>query len=156
MPINIRFTGAISCDFTKDQDNIRRNLLASIKSVMFLCTFGISAAAYSQNSPIPDTSEMPERISFLVAFGEEKCREPVGDEIVVCANVPEGERYRIPLALRTKERVVTDRSWSSAVETLDTFAADLRPNSCSVNGSNGFTGCTQKLLQQWFAERRGK
>jgi len=28
------------------------------------------------------------------------------------------------------------------------------PNSCSVNGSNGFTGCTAKMLQQWFAERR--
>lgn len=110
----------------------------------------------AQNDTTPASSEMPERISFLVAFGEEKCREPVGDEIVVCANMPENERYRIPVALRKKERVITDRSWSSAVEALDSFASDLRPNSCSVNGSNGFTGCTQKMLQQWFAERRGK
>jgi hypothetical protein len=116
----------------------------------------IAVSALAQDEPPPSPSEMPERISFLVAFGEEKCREPVGDEIVVCANVPENERYRIPVALRKKERVVTDRSWSSAVETLDSFARDLRPNSCSVNGSGGFTGCTQKLLQQWFAERRGK
>jgi hypothetical protein len=113
------------------------------------------SSANAEGEP-PSPSEMPERISFLVAFGEEKCREPVGDEIVVCANVPENDRYRIPLALRKKERVVTDRSWSSAVEALETFASDLRPNSCSVNGSGGFTGCTQKLLQQWFAERRGK
>lgn len=110
----------------------------------------------AQDDTTPASSEMPERISFLVAFGEEKCREPVGDEIVVCANMPENERYRIPVALRKKERVITDRSWSSAVEALDSFASDLRPNSCSVNGSNGFTGCTQKMLQQWFAERRGK
>lgn len=110
----------------------------------------------AQSETTPASSEMPERISFLVAFGEEKCREPVGDEIVVCANMPENERYRIPVALRKKERVITDRSWSSAVEALDSFASDLRPNSCSVNGSNGFTGCTQKMLQQWFAERRGK
>jgi hypothetical protein len=122
----------------------------------FMAGAFIAVSAFAQDEPPPSPSEMPERISFLVAFGEEKCREPVGDEIVVCANVPENERYRIPVALRKKERVVTDRSWSSAVETLDSFARDLRPNSCSVNGSGGFTGCTQKLLQQWFAERRGK
>jgi hypothetical protein len=126
-----------------------------MKAILFTATLICATAAFAQDEP-PSPSEMPERISFLVAFGEEKCREQVGDEIVVCANVPENERYRIPVALRKKERVVTDRSWSSAVETLDSFARDLRPNSCSVNGSGGFTGCTQKLLQQWFAERRGK
>ena len=125
--------------------------------MLFMAIAFLSASAALSDDPVePTASEMPERISFLVAFGDEKCREPVGDEIVVCANMPENERYRIPLALRKKERVITDRSWSSAVEALDSFASDLRPNSCSVNGSNGFTGCTQKMLQKWFAERRGK
>lgn len=128
------------------------------RSVFIALAFALSctAAVSAQDDTAPSSSDMPERISFLVAFGTEKCREPVGDEIVVCANVPENERYRIPLVLRKKETVITDRSWSSAVETLDSFARDLRPNSCSVNGSGGFTGCTQKLLQTWFAERRGK
>jgi hypothetical protein len=130
--------------------------MAINKSLFLACVLFASPALYAQDEAPPSPSEMPERISFLVAFGEEKCREPVGDEIVVCATVPENERYRIPVALRKKEMVVTDRSWSSAVETLDSFARDLRPNSCSVNGSGGFTGCTQKLLQTWFAERRGK
>ena len=128
--------------------------MAVYNSLFLVSALMVASAPHSEEAP--PASEMPERISFLVAFGEDKCREPVGDEIVVCANVPENERYRIPVAFRKKERVVTDRSWSSAVETLDSFAADLRPNSCSVNGSSGFTGCTQKLLQQWFAERRGK
>jgi hypothetical protein len=126
------------------------------KYVLMASLLGASGALSAQDDAPPTPAEMPERISFLVAFGEEKCREPVGDEIVVCATVPENERYRIPVALRKKETVITDRSWSSAVETLDSFARDLRPNSCSVNGSGGFTGCTQKLLQTWFAERRGK
>ncbi len=131
--------------------------MLTMKAVLFAVALVFTPAAFAQDDPPPpDPSEMPERISFLVAFGEEKCREPVGDEIVVCANVPENERYRIPVELRKKEQVVTDRSWSSALETLDSFARDLRPNSCSVNGSGGFTGCTQKILQQWFAERRGK
>ncbi len=122
----------------------------------FFLASGLASGVAAQDDILPSPAEMPERISFLVAFGEEKCREPVGDEIVVCATMPENERYRIPVALRKKETVITDRSWSSAVETLDSFARDLRPNSCSVNGSGGFTGCTQKLLQTWFADRRGK
>lgn len=130
--------------------------MAVIKSLLMASAFLTSTYAPTQDEVIPSPSEMPERISFLVAIGDEKCREPEGDEIVVCANVPENERYRIPFALRKKEQVLTDRSWTSAVETLDTFAADLRPNSCSVNGTGGFTGCTQKMLQQWFAERRSK
>lgn len=130
--------------------------MAVLKYIILASALIGSTNAVAEDEVVPTASEMPERISFLVAFGDEKCREPEGDEIVVCATVPENERYRIPLALRKKERVVTDRSWSSAVETLDSFAADLRPNSCSVNGTGGFTGCTQKMLQQWFAERRSK
>ena len=99
----------------------------------------------------------PERISFLVTFGEEKCPEAAGDEIVVCAVQPETERYRIPKSLRENDdAAVAGGSWTSAVESLDGYARANLPNSCSVNGSNGFTGCTQKLLQQWHAERRGK
>jgi hypothetical protein len=130
--------------------------MAKYKYLFMAGILGVASVSFAQDDDPPTPAEMPERISFLVAFGDEKCREPVGDEIVVCATVPENERYRIPLALRKKETVITDRSWSSAVETLDSFARDLRPNSCSVNGSGGFTGCTQKLLQTWFAERRGK
>jgi hypothetical protein len=130
--------------------------MAVLKYIILASALIGSTNVVAEDEVVPTASEMPERISFLVAFGDEKCREPEGDEIVVCATVPENERYRIPLALRKKERVVTDRSWSSAVETLDSFAADLRPNSCSVNGTGGFTGCTQKMLQQWFAERRSK
>lgn len=130
--------------------------MAVLKYIILASALIGSTNVVAEDEVVPTASEMPERISFLVAFGDEKCREPEGDEIVVCATVPENERYRIPLALRKKERVVTDRSWASAVETLDSFAADLRPNSCSVNGTGGFTGCTQKMLQQWFAERRSK
>lgn len=130
--------------------------MAVLKYIILASALIGSTNVVAEDEVVPTASEMPERISFLVAFGDEKCREPEGDEIVVCATVPENERYRIPLAFRKKEHVVTDRSWSSAVETLDSFAADLRPNSCSVNGTGGFTGCTQKMLQQWFAERRSK
>lgn len=100
----------------------------------------------------------PERISFLVIFGEDKCPEAVGDEIVVCAPAPENDRYRIPKDLRdTEEDVVSGgSSWTSAVESLDGYSRAVLPNSCSVNGSNGFTGCTKAALDRWHAERRSK
>lgn len=102
-------------------------------------------------------STPPERMSFLVTFGAEKCPEAKGEEIVVCAVQPESDRYRIPKKLRAPDDVaVGGGSWPAAVESLDTYSRALLPNSCSVNGSAGFTGCTQQMLQQWFAERRGQ
>ncbi|GAA3727176.1 hypothetical protein GGR91_000813 [Sphingorhabdus rigui] len=102
-------------------------------------------------------SAPPERISFLVTFGEDKCPKAAGDEIVVCAAQPESERYRVPESLRKAEGApVRGGSWTSAVESLDGYARAVLPNSCSVNGSNGFTGCSRQGLQAWFAERRGK
>jgi hypothetical protein len=124
----------------------------------------IAAILFAAASPaIADTdlatqATPPERISFLVTFGDDKCPEAVGDEIVVCAPAPERDRYRIPKKLRdTEEEFVSGgNSWTSAVESLDGYARAVLPNSCSVNGSNGFTGCTKAALEQWHAERRGK
>lgn len=116
--------------------------------------FPASATEIIQVEPKADA---PERISFLTTFGEEECPEAVGDEIVVCATAPEGDRYRIPKKLREKDEVdLAGGSWTSAVESLDEAARSERPNSCSAVGTNGFTGCTQAILRQWFAERRAK
>jgi hypothetical protein len=134
--------------------------------MMFKATVSIVALALVASSASASTEQLgeaqqaspPERISFLVTFGDDKCPQAKGDEIVVCAPAPEGDRYRIPKKLRDDEGapVSGGNSWTSAVESLDSYARANLPNSCSVNGSNGFTGCTQKMLQQWFAERRGK
>lgn len=124
----------------------------------FLALLLISAPSYANEPSLGDAQQSapPERISFLVTFGEDKCPEAVGDEIVVCAAQPESDRYRIPKPLRQdEESIAAGGSWTSAVESLDGYSRALLPNSCSVNGTNGFTGCTQQMLQQWFAERRG-
>jgi hypothetical protein len=79
-----------------------------------------------------------------------------GDEIIVCAAQPEGDRYRIPKLLRAEDKLdVAGGSWTAAVESLDAYARAILPNSCSLNGSNGFSGCLQQALQKWQAERRG-
>ena len=132
--------------------------------MLFACALFAALTAHVPSARAQDGSlgeaqqtTLPERISFLVTFGEEKCPVAVDDEIVVCAAQPEGERYRIPKPLRvSEESSVGGSSWTSAVESLDAYARAALPNGCSVNGSYGFTGCNQQALQKWFAERRGK
>ncbi len=118
----------------------------------------LASAGLADDMPQTSASELPEKISFLTTFGEEKCPEAENpDEIVVCATAPEGDRYRIPKDLRKgEEEAAIAQSWTSAVETLDEQARVMRPNSCSVVGTGGFTGCTQAMLRDWFAARRGK
>lgn len=125
-------------------------------SIVLLALIVSSASASAEQLGEAQQASPPERVSFLVTFGDDKCPESIADEIVVCAPAPEGDRYRIPKKLREDEETsVSGGSWPAAVESLDSYARANLPNSCSVNGSNGFTGCTQKMLQQWFAERRG-
>nr|WP_206517677.1 hypothetical protein [Sphingobium algorifonticola] len=99
-------------------------------------------------------AQPPERITNLVVYGEETCPVAEGDEIVVCARKPESERYRIPKTLREKPAVSGGPGWGSQVANMEAVSRQNLPNSCSANGSNGFTGCTAAMLRQWFAERR--
>lgn len=99
----------------------------------------------------------PERVTNITVYGEENCPKPKGDEIVVCARKPEGERYRIPKELREeKSNRGPSAAWGSRVEGLEDASRAERPNSCSTVGSGGQSGCTQQLLQQWRAERRAR
>jgi len=101
----------------------------------------------------PAAAETPARQSTLVVYGNDPCPTSGADnEVVVCARRPEEERYRIPRRIR--ERQPTETSWASRAEGLDEENRQMRPNSCSVFGSNGFTGCTSAMIRQWYAERR--
>lgn len=116
------------------------------------------AALLSAAAAFPSAAsafDPPERQSTLVVFGDDPCPSSGADnEVVVCARRPEEERYRIPRRIR--ERQQTETSWASRVEGLDEASRDMRPNSCSAVGSNGFTGCNSAMIRQWYAERRAR
>lgn len=116
---------------------------------LFLALLSVTAAW-----SVPASAEPPERVYTLVVYGDDPCPKGQGDEIIVCARKPEAERYRIPKTLRDKPAVVGSQSWASRVATMEGVSRQNLPNSCSVVGSNGFTGCTAAMLKQWFAERR--
>ncbi|WP_295494376.1 hypothetical protein [Sphingorhabdus sp. EL138] len=128
----------------------------TVTAAFFLGVTPISSLAREPSLGEAQQSATPDRISFLLTFGTEPCPKAVGEEIIVCATQREGDRYRIPKPLREAEGSnVAGGSWTSAVESLDSYARAILPNSCSVNGSNGFTGCLQQALQLWHTERRG-
>lgn len=102
------------------------------------------------------TTDDTERWSILVTYGEDSCPESTNGEIVVCARQPEEERYRIPKDVREKEKEEEAQyamSWTAQFQNHEDEARLGRPNSCSVVGTNGFTGCQAAALRQWFAER---
>lgn len=123
----------------------------------------LAAPGYAQDGYAPDDASLaqsgqpPQRTSVLYTFGDDPCPEPVGDEIIVCAQQPESERYRVPKELREElkeEESVGGGSWASTVEGYDDIARVTRPNSCSPVGSYGFTGCASAALREWFEARR--
>ena len=100
---------------------------------------------------------MPERIINLTVYGDDACPEPENaDEIVVCGRRPESDRYRIPKDLRSKPEESGAQSWTTQMEALNEDMRYTRPNSCSVVGSYGQTGCFQEFIRQWQAERRSR
>lgn len=124
---------------------------------LLLLLLALAAPAHAQDDDLAQTGSPPEKVSVLYTYGDEPCPEAQGDEIVVCAQQPETERYRVPKALRQKEEdsSVGGGSWASAVDSYNNGAAAAsRPNSCSPVGSYGYTGCTAAMLRDWFAERR--
>lgn len=106
-------------------------------------------------TPALAQEEPPEREVRLEVFGDDPCPPSAGDDIVVCARRPEEERYRIPAPLRRSSRP-PEVAWGARVETLEEVSRDARPNSCSVVGSYGQSGCVQQMIRRWYEERRSR
>ncbi|QTD57916.1 hypothetical protein J4G78_16780 [Parasphingorhabdus cellanae] len=125
--------------------------MSKINLILLVGLLFATGAAAEVSKPV----DTPERFSVLVTYGDDVCPEAEADEIIVCAKRPESERYRIPKDLRkVEEESSGEQSWSSTVASHEDAARAGRPNSCSVNGTNGWTGCQAALLRRWFDERR--
>jgi hypothetical protein len=100
------------------------------------------------------TDAPPERMVSLMVFGNDPCPRSTNDEIVVCARLPENERYRIPQRLRGKKAEPAHESWANRARELEYVSRIGTPNSCSPVGSGGQTGCYQQFLRIAREERR--
>lgn len=95
-----------------------------------------------------------EKVSQAIVYGQDDCPAATGDEIIVCARLPEAERYRVPEIFRGTDLLnPKNEAWANkvvALERVGRFGTD----SCSPVGLGGFTGCTQSLVAGAAAERR--
>tara|TARA_R110000850_G_scaffold23581_8_gene69622 strand:- start:867 stop:1490 length:624 start_codon:yes stop_codon:yes gene_type:complete len=119
--------------------------------------FLLSAAALSGAGllavPVQAQDKAGDRVNQLVIYGDDPCPQSTEDEIVVCARKDENERYRIPETLRGGELGdAKNQAWAERVRSYE-YVGKSGTSSCSPTGAGGFTGCTQELLRQAYAEK---
>lgn len=110
------------------------------------------AAAAAPQRPATGPVDDP-RINQLIVYGEDLCPPSTDDEIIVCARLPDEDRYRIPPNLRNDPNAPENQSWANRAIELS-YVGRTGTESCSTVGGGGFTGCFQQLMRQSRAERR--
>ena len=111
-----------------------------------------ATAAVFVSAPVAAQTEAGDKVNTVIVYGDDECPESAGNEIVVCARMDENERYRIPEALRQSSSPENE-PWANKVrayETVGSFGA----LSCSPVGSGGELGCTAKMIEAAYEERR--
>jgi hypothetical protein len=111
----------------------------------------LAAPALAQE---PEAAAADARVNQLIVYGDDSCPPSTAEEIIVCARLPEDERYRIPRALRDNPNDPASRSWRDRAIELSTVGRS-GIGSCSPVGAGGFIGCHNQLVEQARAERRG-
>ena len=109
--------------------------------------FGAAAPAAAQQAvESPD-----DRYNMVIVYGDDQCPDSTADQIVVCARKAEQERYRIPERLRFSDSP-QNQSWAERVERLE-MVGKFGTMSCSPVGAGGFTGCTQQMIADAYANK---
>jgi hypothetical protein len=104
-----------------------------------------AAPAAAQDAP-------GDKVNTVIIYGDDKCPESSADTITVCARLPDGERYRIPEGLRESSGPQSE-AWTNKVLAYEAVTK-TGTMSCSTVGPGGSTGCTQKMIQQAYAEKK--
>lgn len=92
-----------------------------------------------------------QKINMVIAYSESECPVAQPNEVVVCEILVEEERYRIPSNLRYSDNPA-NQSLARQVDQIK-YVGDFGAMSCSPAGAGGFTGCTQKFVEAWAADR---
>lgn len=94
-----------------------------------------------------------ERVNTIIVYGSDPCPASAGDEITVCARKAEAERFRIPAPLREIPSARSE-AWNQRVVAYE-MVGRTGTNSCSPVGPGGALGCTQRLIDAAYAEKKG-
>jgi hypothetical protein len=121
----------------------------SMRALFVLAGLLAPASALAQEQPAGE-----ERINQVIVYGEDGCPPSTDEEIIVCARLPESDRYRIPEALRGNPNDPASQSWvNRAIEV--SYVGRTGIGSCSPVGPGGMIGCYNDLVRTARAERAG-
>lgn len=132
-------------------------------AALAVTAMAVSAAAAQQPGvPVPEaaaeaaTRNIPEpRVNQLIIYGDDPCPQSSDEEIIVCARLPENDRYRIPPSVREDPNDPARQSWANRAYELS-FLGRSGTDSCTPTGPGGFTGCFNQIVRQARAERAGR
>lgn len=116
----------------------------------------IAAALAAGLAVAPALAQQAEEVPVrqAIVYGEDPCPPGSDDEIVVCARMPEDDRFRIPDNLRGNPNDPANQSWVNRAIELS-YVGRTGIGSCSPVGPGGFVGCNEQLIRQARAERAG-
>jgi hypothetical protein len=124
--------------------------IAGISLAAMAVIMAVPAAAQAQETATVQAGD--EKINQLIIYGDDKCPESTGDEIVVCARMDEADRFRIPSSLRGDPNDPRNQAVSERIKAYEYVGAS-GTMSCSPSGAGGFTGCGLKAIDQAYAEK---
>ncbi len=122
--------------------------LSFLSPLASIAAIGLAAVSPAQAQDSPG-----EKVNTVIVYGSDPCPVSTGDEITVCARKSEAERYRIPAPLRETPSARSE-AWNERVLAFETVG-QTGTKSCSPVGPGGSLGCTQKLIDAAYAEKRG-
>lgn len=104
-------------------------------------------------SPALAQDDSTDTVNLVIVYGNDECKASPDAKIIdVCVRMEENERYRIPPNLRESDSP-ENQAWAARVKSFETVGA-YGINSCSPSGYGGWSGCTQQLIDQAYAEKR--
>ncbi|TFI59172.1 hypothetical protein E2493_06515 [Sphingomonas parva] len=109
-------------------------------------------AAFTAPAAAQPAAPGGERINQLIVYGDDPCPPSTDQEITVCARKSEGERFRIPEALRGNPNDPANDAWAVRASELQ-YVGRSGIGSCSTSGPGGMIGCFNDLVRQARAER---
>ncbi|HST36830.1 MAG TPA: hypothetical protein VLK25_09415 [Allosphingosinicella sp.] len=127
--------------------------IALIAAASFLA---LPALAQQPGVAVPGAQTNPDdvRVNQLIIYGDDRCPGSTDpNEVIVCAPLPDDDRYRIPPTLRNDPNAPANQSWANRAIELQ-YVGRSGTDSCSTTGAGGFTGCFVQLANQGRAERR--
>ena len=103
-------------------------------------------------APAAAQDQAGEKVNQVIVYGDDPCPQSDDATITVCARMDESERYRIPESLRQSDDPANE-SWTDRVRSFETVG-NFGALSCTPVGAGGDLGCTQKLIDAAYAEKR--